>query len=428
MTTIAQFLRLSVPPEQSDTFAQDLQLHNANKLYILSFVNIAVYLLLYILDFARYQHGELLSSPIGRAIFYWHLFTTLSQIPYLLLIRHIKAIRENTFPHTTLLLNIYVWVFAMNLTVRGILGVLDRGSLVFFVVLVFLIGLLLVLPTLQRTLLVALPAGCMLFFITMVHYFNHDHSSSPHLLIFYFEVVLSALVAFILATMQYGNFISRFCDKQAIAEKNRALQIQQDKLSVKNNDLETLNQEHQRLNTQLISQQKELISQQRELNTQAELLASEHEKLLAQTATQNRQLTTFTLQMADRNRVLQELETQLTDWQTTLPKQYKTEANRLIRFVQHNKDMGEEWERFKLFFEQTHPQFFTHLQQNYPELNKHDYRLLALLSLQLSTKDIAMLLGISTTSVNMARYRLRQRLKLAADTDLSTFAMSLMLE
>jgi DNA-binding CsgD family transcriptional regulator len=225
-------------------------------------------------------------------------------------------------------------------------------------------------------------------------------------------------MAFVLGTVQYQKFMLHFLDQVSIKEKTQYLAAQKDLLAAQNNELATFSAEQLVLN-------ETLQTQQTLLNEQGILLAEKHNKLLAETATQSRQLTTFALQMADRNRILQEIKTNLSELQMDMSPTHKKEINKIIRFVQQNTEQTEDWERFKLFFEHTSPYFFTHLQEHYPDLNKYDYRLLALLALQLSTKDISTILAISVASVNTARYRLRRRLNLNLDTDLTLFAQSL---
>jgi DNA-binding CsgD family transcriptional regulator len=68
-----------------------------------------------------------------------------------------------------------------------------------------------------------------------------------------------------------------------------------------------------------------------------------------------------------------------------------------------------DWQEFKKLFEKAFPDFFHHLTAQYPGLTPAEVRLLALEKLQLPTKDMANMLGISADSIKKSRYRLRKK-------------------
>jgi DNA-binding CsgD family transcriptional regulator len=65
------------------------------------------------------------------------------------------------------------------------------------------------------------------------------------------------------------------------------------------------------------------------------------------------------------------------------------------------------------------------LRNNYPELTPKDLRLCAYLRMNLSSKEIAPLLNISIRGVEISRYRLRKKLHLPRDANLTDFMMHL---
>jgi DNA-binding CsgD family transcriptional regulator len=69
----------------------------------------------------------------------------------------------------------------------------------------------------------------------------------------------------------------------------------------------------------------------------------------------------------------------------------------------------------EVLLERLHPNFFKLLSERYPDLSAADHRFIALMKMNLSTKDIANLLNISNNSANTARYRLRKKLKLTSE-------------
>ena len=56
---------------------------------------------------------------------------------------------------------------------------------------------------------------------------------------------------------------------------------------------------------------------------------------------------------------------------------------------------NEEWKHFSTYFEQRNDAFINALKEQYPELSAQDIRFLSLVYLNLSTKEIALLLNIT---------------------------------
>ncbi|WP_299465212.1 hypothetical protein [uncultured Microscilla sp.] len=91
--------------------------------------------------------------------------------------------------------------------------------------------------------------------------------------------------------------------------------------------------------------------------------------------------------------------------------------------IEHYLKSDKRWSDFKDNFDKIHPHFFSRLTKEYPNLTNSELRLCALLRLNCNTKDIAQLLGVSQKSANMARYRLRKKMKVQTDKPLNSFMM-----
>ena len=65
--------------------------------------------------------------------------------------------------------------------------------------------------------------------------------------------------------------------------------------------------------------------------------------------------------------------------------------------------------------------FFLKLNDKFPKLTKNDKRLCSLLRLKLTSKEIATIQNISPSSVDITRHRLRKKLNITADVNLSDF-------
>ena len=79
------------------------------------------------------------------------------------------------------------------------------------------------------------------------------------------------------------------------------------------------------------------------------------------------------------------------------------------------------WKRFEQNFDIVYENYLKRLGEQYPLLNTNDKKLCAYLKMDLSSKDIAPLLNMSVRSVETARYRLRKKLGLSRDANLTEF-------
>jgi len=101
------------------------------------------------------------------------------------------------------------------------------------------------------------------------------------------------------------------------------------------------------------------------------------------------------------------------------------DINGLKQIVEKNKNPEEEWKIFESKFNITYDNYLVRLNSKQKNLTPTYLKLAAYIRMNLSSKEIANLLNISTKSVEMARYRLRKKLELDHDQNLTEFLMSL---
>lgn len=162
------------------------------------------------------------------------------------------------------------------------------------------------------------------------------------------------------------------------------------------------------------------------LQTQQALLAAQAEqKRLREAHLHNEiefresQLTALALQIRQKNELLQELKTRLDTQPGPNP---DPGMERLL-----NRDTGHdrEWADFNTHFESLNRNFYSRLRERFPEISPGELRLCALIKLNLSVKEMAGILNISPDSVKTARYRLRRKLGLATEDNLTDFILHL---
>lgn len=129
----------------------------------------------------------------------------------------------------------------------------------------------------------------------------------------------------------------------------------------------------------------------------------------------NKELLTFTLTTAQKNQLLQDINEQLNN----LPDTNTAELRKVKHIVQTAMGSEEEWEEFKLRFEQVHRSFFEELKNDFPTLTPNDLRMCAFIKLNLNSKQVASLLNIAPSSADISKYRLKKKLGLEKEDNIT---------
>lgn len=180
-------------------------------------------------------------------------------------------------------------------------------------------------------------------------------------------------------------------------------------------------QKHKEL---LIKREQDKARQQKE-QAEQEIIRLSHEKLQAEMAHKNSQLANSTISIIKKNEILIEIDSELENLKSELgyrmPNKY---YDRLKKLISHNIENEHDWEMFENLFDQAHANFFKRLKTEFPTLTPSDLRLCAYLRMNLSSKEIAPLINITIRGVEERRYRLRKRLNLPPEHNLTDYILS----
>lgn len=131
------------------------------------------------------------------------------------------------------------------------------------------------------------------------------------------------------------------------------------------------------------------------------------------------QLSALTIQMMQKNDLMQELKDKL-------------ESNANIRLdssvskiISKGLNQDKEWTDFNTHFESINKNFYSRIKQAFPEISPNEMKICALIKMNLSSKEMASILNISPDSVKTARYRLRKKLNLNTEDNLTDFILHL---
>jgi tetratricopeptide (TPR) repeat protein/DNA-binding CsgD family transcriptional regulator len=138
----------------------------------------------------------------------------------------------------------------------------------------------------------------------------------------------------------------------------------------------------------------------------------------------HKELLTYTLNLVQKNTIMQNLRDAIHDLLGSTDTSSHLKMTKLIKAIDYSLESEKDWDEFRMYFEKVHSSFFNNLKNHFPDLTQSDLKLCALLSLNLSMKEMAELMGISAESVKMARHRLRKKLELQTEENLTEFIAS----
>lgn len=128
------------------------------------------------------------------------------------------------------------------------------------------------------------------------------------------------------------------------------------------------------------------------------------------------QINSFTSHIIEKTSLIEKLEEQLNGNNVT------SEQQLLITELSQQTILTEDdWLKFKSLFDKIYPSFFRSLRKNASDITVAEQRMAALTRLQLTSRQMAAMLGISVDSVHKTRQRLRQRLHLSSDASINEF-------
>ncbi|EDM35449.1 hypothetical protein PBAL39_13305 [Pedobacter sp. BAL39] len=177
----------------------------------------------------------------------------------------------------------------------------------------------------------------------------------------------------------------------------------------------------------LEAQQKLSYLHQLELDrSEKEIVRLEYEKLEADVNYKNRELSTMTMHLVQRGKVLARIKEVIS---TVIKNNDISDSSssfrHLIRLIRDVEKSDEDWDNFSMHFNTLNADFFNKIRDRFPDLTPNELKLAAYLKMNLSTKEIAQMMNITTKAVEVGRYRLRKKLHLHSEINLYDFLISI---
>ncbi len=155
-----------------------------------------------------------------------------------------------------------------------------------------------------------------------------------------------------------------------------------------------------------------------ELSNTKALVEAKNEQLNQRIENKNRELAISTMSMIKKNTLLGTIKDQL------LKVTDVSEVKKVVINIDKNINNDDDWKFFEEAFNNADQDFLKKIKDIHPNLTPNDLRLCAYLRLNLSSKEIASLLNISSKSVEIKRYRLRKRMNLDHGKNLISYILS----
>jgi ligand-binding sensor domain-containing protein/DNA-binding CsgD family transcriptional regulator len=176
----------------------------------------------------------------------------------------------------------------------------------------------------------------------------------------------------------------------------------------------TYKKQHEKL---IEENEKEL--RMKNLEAEQKIIKLQNEQLERDVNSKNKELAVSTMSLIKKNEFLTSIKQKLKD---SAP---SSEVKSVIKTI--DKDISEEdnWRFFKEAFNNADKDFFKKIKALHPQLTSNDLKLCAYLRLNLSSKEIAPLLNISVKSVEIKRYRLRKKMDLPREKNLTDYILEI---
>ena len=184
--------------------------------------------------------------------------------------------------------------------------------------------------------------------------------------------------------------------------------------------------EHQRkLKKKMLEEQEERMAREAAAN-EKKLISLKNLQLEQELESKNRELANAAMNIVYKNEMLNNLHHELTNLNDSSGNKLSNDQLRKVnKLIDEAHSDDRDWDLFEKSFNEAHENFFKKLKSEYPSLVPNDLKLCAYLRLNMSSKEIASLLNISTRGVEIRRYRLRKKLNLPTNKNLTEFLLEL---
>lgn len=187
-----------------------------------------------------------------------------------------------------------------------------------------------------------------------------------------------------------------------------------------------LSRRNERLKNSRIYEAKEQEYIRQALESEKEIIRIRNEKLQAEMILRDKELANQAMNLIRKNEFLNHMKDELKNVMDGCnDRSTGSMVSEILHRIDREVDNNKQREIFESAFDEVHEVFLQNVKAKYPELTPGELRLCACLKMNLPTKEIAPLLNISIRGVEICRYRIRKKMGITRDVNLTTHLLSI---
>jgi DNA-binding CsgD family transcriptional regulator len=177
-------------------------------------------------------------------------------------------------------------------------------------------------------------------------------------------------------------------------------------------------------------QRKKFMEREEKLKNEAiiaekEIIRLRNEKLHAEMIHKDKELANTAMNLVQKNKQFNKIKVDLLKIQGELKEELmRNRIDTIIRKIDKETSNDESWSIFETNFEQVHEDFLKRIRELHPDISPKELKLAAYLRMNMSSKEIATLMNITTRGVEISRYRLRRKLNIDRAQNLIDYILS----
>ena len=226
-------------------------------------------------------------------------------------------------------------------------------------------------------------------------------------------------VLFTISPPWYRHFLAYFCYIILVLAITNFV-INRIKLKIrKNKYYETIEQRR-------IYLEKEAKIRKEQYDLEKEIERLKNDQLQTKILSKDKELVTNTLQVVKKNKILNGIIHKLKDINVdSFDESTKFQFNKLNKSIVREVNTDKSWKDLEKHIKNVHFDFLKRLKEKYPTISPRELDLCTYLLMNMSTKEIAEIMNISSGGVEVSRYRLRKKFGLGKKQNLTGFLMSI---
>lgn len=172
----------------------------------------------------------------------------------------------------------------------------------------------------------------------------------------------------------------------------------------------------------LLEAAKKIEAQQKEvMRLQLEKTEEERRNVEIELEHSKNELTNVACYVRSKNELIEKIKSMIKDSYKEAKPEVKAQLKTINAFITQYQNKEDNLGTLIAEMDRLNAEFLVRLTATHPDLSKNEKQLASLLRIDFTTKDIALLIGSTPKTVNMARYRLRKKLGLETDEGLNEY-------